>query len=172
MDFLAKGIPAKILGKDIGKRLCRDIDNTKAQRCNKMFRVLNEQLNEVYASLKANGLSEEEIRAHSEYDNLDSKITVFNVLYANGYDTPQKMKEEILRLFSDDTTGCVTLTTIHKSKGGEWDRVLFLGPELLPSKYCKTEKEFKTEDNLSYIAITRAKHVLFYMPIKKEKEQF
>ena len=63
-------------------------------------------------------------------------------------------------------TGVVTLSSIHRAKGLEWDHVVFYGPELLPSKYAGTPSELAQEDNLAYIAITRAKRRLTYSPIR------
>lgn len=54
------------------------------------------------------------------------------------------------------------LTTIHSAKGLEARRVCFLYPELLPSKYAKTDDDFQQEDNLKYVGITRAIDELIY----------
>jgi superfamily I DNA/RNA helicase len=56
----------------------------------------------------------------------------------------------------------VHLSTIHRAKGQEWPRVLFLDPQLLPSKYATQEHEIIQEDNLAYVAVTRAQEELVY----------
>lgn len=56
----------------------------------------------------------------------------------------------------------VQFTTIHRAKGLEWPRVLFLDPQLLPSKYAKQPHELLQEDNLAYVGITRAQEELVY----------
>jgi len=56
----------------------------------------------------------------------------------------------------------VHLTTIHRAKGLEWPEVLFLDPQLLPSKYAKQEFELIQEDNLAYVGVTRAQKHLVY----------
>jgi len=38
-----------------------------------------------------------------------------------------------------------------------------LNPELIPSKYASTEEELQQEQNLKYVAITRAKSELIYI---------
>lgn len=69
------------------------------------------------------------------------------------------------KLFSRDT-GIVTLSSIHKAKGLEWDAVLLLDPWLIPSKYAKQAaaagdmQQMEQEFNLRYVAETRAKHTL------------
>ena len=53
--------------------------------------------------------------------------------------------------------GGVTLSTIHRAKGDEADFTYILYPELMPSKFATTEEDFIQEDNLRYVAYTRAK---------------
>lgn len=55
------------------------------------------------------------------------------------------------------------LCTIHKSKGLEADEVVILRPNLIPSKYAKTEVDLVQEYNLLYVARTRAKRILTLM---------
>jgi len=57
----------------------------------------------------------------------------------------------------------ILLSTIHKSKGLEADRVFILRPDLMPHPMAKGIDELKQEDNLHYVAITRAKHMLTYL---------
>jgi DNA helicase-2/ATP-dependent DNA helicase PcrA len=58
----------------------------------------------------------------------------------------------------------VQLSTIHRAKGREWPRVLFLDPQLIPSKYSKSPAELLQEDNLAYVGVTRAQEELIYCP--------
>lgn len=55
------------------------------------------------------------------------------------------------------------LSTIHKAKGREWDRVGFLDSHLIPAKWAKQDWERRQELNLSYVAVTRAKQELVYL---------
>jgi len=58
----------------------------------------------------------------------------------------------------------ITLCTAHKSKGLESERVFLLEPEKMPFFHPKMDEEsLKQEDNLYYVAITRAKKVLVYL---------
>ena len=54
------------------------------------------------------------------------------------------------------------LSTIHRGKGKEWPNVLFLDPQLLPSKYAKQPHELKQESNLAYVGVTRSQENLTY----------
>jgi superfamily I DNA/RNA helicase len=56
----------------------------------------------------------------------------------------------------------VHLSTIHRAKGREWPDVMFLDPQLLPSKYAAQTWELTQENNLAYVGITRAQRTLTY----------
>jgi superfamily I DNA/RNA helicase len=45
----------------------------------------------------------------------------------------------------------------------ENERVFFLCPELIPSKFATQPWEFEQERNLYYVAVTRAKRELVYV---------
>ena len=55
------------------------------------------------------------------------------------------------------------LSTIHKAKGLENDRIFFLAPELIPSKYATQPWQYEQEQNLFYVCVTRAKRELIYV---------
>lgn len=64
-----------------------------------------------------------------------------------------------LEKFGNSRTGPI-LSTIHKAKGLEAPSVTILHREKLPSRFAKSEASLIQEDNLLYVAITRAKHNL------------
>lgn len=66
-------------------------------------------------------------------------------------------------IFTDDDKDGVCLSTIHKAKGLEADNVYILCPSLMPSKHAKKEWEKVAEENLRYVAITRAKKTLNFI---------
>ena len=55
------------------------------------------------------------------------------------------------------------LSSIHKSKGLEADRVFILGDELMPLKKAELNWEKEQEENLMYVAYTRAKSELIFI---------
>lgn len=68
----------------------------------------------------------------------------------------------IQSIFSDDIAS-ITLSTIHRSKGFENERIFVLHPDLLPSKYAIQDWQLQQERNLEYVMITRAKSELIYL---------
>lgn len=77
------------------------------------------------------------------------------------FDPISVLVERISALFGDTEDGkqeVLTLSTIHRSKGREWDRVFCLGMDTYsPSKWARQEWELTQEDNLCYVQVTRAK---------------
>jgi superfamily I DNA/RNA helicase len=71
-------------------------------------------------------------------------------------------------MFSDNDDynlpNVVTLSSIHKSKGLEFSRTFILGmAQFQPSKYATQDWMKVQEDNLAYVAITRAKDALIHI---------
>ena len=67
---------------------------------------------------------------------------------------------EIDSIFADsgDETNRIILSSIHKSKGREWNRVFWM--DLGPSPWARKQWEIEQEANLCYVAVTRAKQEL------------
>lgn len=92
---------------------------------------------------------------------LQQKIEVIECLCEEIESVPE-LKKLINNIFSDDIKG-IMLSTIHKAKGLENDRVFFLLPDIIPSKYATQPWQIEQEMNLKYVAITRAKKELIYV---------
>lgn len=71
---------------------------------------------------------------------------------------------EIENMFSG-TTG-VLLSTVHRAKGLESDRVYILDPGSMPAKRAKQAWQLEQEYNLMYVAFTRARHELYFIDSK------
>lgn len=70
--------------------------------------------------------------------------------------------DEIDKLFTEEQTpGVISLSTIHRSKGLEWDVVFILRPDLLPHPNAKSAEELQQESNAEYVGYTRARHRLY-----------
>jgi len=67
----------------------------------------------------------------------------------------------VLRQLSEGRTGPI-FSTIHKAKGLEAEHVYFLRPDLVPAWFVKEPAALQQEQNLRYVAITRAKQSLTY----------
>lgn len=65
----------------------------------------------------------------------------------------------------------IKLCTIHKSKGLESDVVYILDEFLIPSRFARSREQLKQEENLRYVARTRAKNELYFLTIEEQEEQ-
>jgi superfamily I DNA/RNA helicase len=72
------------------------------------------------------------------------------------------LKNKVKMIFSDKLDGIV-LSTVHKSKGLEADRVFIARPDKMPLP-TKKAWQYQQEMNLKYVAITRAKYELVFDP--------
>jgi len=66
--------------------------------------------------------------------------------------------EEIKRVFDGNDEGEIMLSTVHKAKGLEADNVYILATDRMPHPFGGHE-----ENNICYVAITRAKKNLFFV---------
>lgn len=88
---------------------------------------------------------------------------------------PQATKRDLFdwcdRFFGDTSNGQkngLTLSSIHKSKGREWQTVYWTGANMYqPSKFAVQEWQMIQEVNLQYVAATRAKHTLVHVSVAK-----
>lgn len=71
-------------------------------------------------------------------------------------DSPRDVEERIQTLFTDEGEDGIILTTCHKAKGREADRVFVLKNTFHPD-------ENREEENMAYVAVTRAKTELVYV---------
>ena len=81
-----------------------------------------------------------------------------------------QLKSYIDRLFTDDKVeNAVMLSTAHKSKGLEANRVLILLPNKLPLHWPhQLEWQMKQELNLKYVALTRARKELIFIDMEEQ----
>lgn len=87
-------------------------------------------------------------------------------------DSLSELTETICSVFDDQQGEGVIFSSIHKAKGLEADRVVYLAPELVPHPMAlKTGRSeiIQQEHNLDYVARTRAKRHLIYQPLPKLK---
>ena len=65
-----------------------------------------------------------------------------------------------------DENNAIQLTTVHRAKGLESDNVYILCPSLMPNKMATKQWEINAEQNILYVAITRAKKSLNFISEK------
>ena len=93
--------------------------------------------------------------------NSTNVITFYDAILAieilsQGVDNTWQLLEKINDVFATQNTKGVQLSTIHKAKGLEADNVYILKYSLMPMKSATKEWEILSEENLRYVAVTRA----------------
>lgn len=158
--LLKEGVGATVLGREIGLSLVKVLDKG---RVNGTFKIalMDTWANERYeALLKSNKVAQ----ADFHHDKVEAARFMFEEA-----GTYEKARVMIEKMFSDKA-GIITLSTVHKAKGMEWDRVFILDRHLMPSKWAKTEDDRAQERNIEYVAVTRAKHELYFINSSKETQ--
>lgn len=145
LQLLRKGVRASIQGRDIGAQL---LGFVKRSKCGSVaeLRIFIDQWEK-----------DEVKRLQEKRRNTDvasDKAACLRVL-SDGAQTVKDVEETIQRLFEDtDSRNRVVLSTTHKAKGLERDRVW-----VLADTYRR--RPGTEEDNLWYVAVTRAKSELY-----------
>jgi superfamily I DNA/RNA helicase len=107
----------------------------------------------------------DEVKALSSYVLHEERAEIICVIAEQVEDTSKPLYlaicESIEAIFSDSDGGQrICLSTIHKAKGLEADRVFIVDKHKMPAKWAKTQSDMEQERNLEYVAITRAKDYL------------
>jgi DNA helicase-2/ATP-dependent DNA helicase PcrA len=149
LQLLRNGIPARIEGRDIGAMLCKIVEKLKSRSVPDLLRKLAAWSQR---QTKRATISGSEAQVQSIEDQYLTLVAV-----AEGAASVREVTERLRDLFKDSKEGevfSVTLSTVHKAKGLEWDRVFVL------------EDTFRKDDgggeesNIRYVAYTRAKREL------------
>ena len=157
--LIDKGIRSSIRGVDIGQNLQRFVEKFKCNNVNSLFNKIDKDINEEITKMKSKGIKNpiNTPKIDMKYQNKD----ILKILSYRLY-TTKALIDKIKTIFKHQPNS-VILSTIHKSKGLENDRIFFLCPELIPNKFATKDWQKKQEDNLKYVAITRAKKELIYI---------
>lgn len=161
IELIANRIPARVRGRDIGKSLTVIVKDV-AKHPNFVYDDFGIFLKE-YEEKKVAKL-EQKKNAQSQIESLRDRIQGIEVCYeAFEVNSVQELCYEIESLFSDGRAS-VMLSTVHRCKGLENDRVFILEPDKLPLRWQgQQEWQLQQEFCLKYVALTRAKVALYFI---------
>jgi DNA helicase-2/ATP-dependent DNA helicase PcrA len=156
--LIRKGRRAVVLGREIGQGLvslvrkmgCEDGDDVDALRG------------------KVDAWLAKELVRHADREHLQQAaqdkaecVQVLGDMLPEGSRTVADLCAAIERIFSNDQAhGGVTMSTIHKSKGLEWDEVTILDWHKMPAQWARKAWQRKQEVHCQYVAVTRARQRL------------
>lgn len=145
MWFLKEGRRANIQGRDVGASLAAFVKKSKAHDVDALRGYVEDWCGKECARLSAK---------HRDTQAVEDRAECILAL-SDGAPSVAAVVERIESLFADsDDKNRITLSTTHKAKGLERDRVW-----LLQSTYRRRPEQ--EESNLYYVACTRARMVLF-----------
>jgi superfamily I DNA/RNA helicase len=167
--FLAKGIGCKVEGRDIGKNLKRLATRWKRV---KTIAGLHTQLDSYLDRETTKWLSKDKPEM---IETIQDQVDTLKIIMGRCQDKKrldvEDVVQEIGRMFEDNVGEkgeVLTLTTAHKSKGREWDRVvLFKASEIMNCPWDRRDWQVQQSANLMYVAITRARNVLSYVNVEE-----
>lgn len=160
-------IPCHVEGKDIGRGLMALAKRWKVRKVRDLLVKLDEYLARETEKFLAQG---QEQKAASLADKVDTLKVIIDTLTEEA--TLTELKKVIDSLFGDTQEGQtpdnLTLSTVHKSKGREWKVVYLLGRNrYMPSPFARQEWQMVQEENLCYVAVTRAQERLVEVEVSR-----
>ena len=173
-EFLKIGKKAFIRGKEIGSNLKKLVMSTKQDVINADCRSdgLFVRLYDDLFTTRNNIMVRSGIDAQTALKSpiIETKMDMIKALeiLAEGINKTEELVKRIDEIFpKKDKKGTgIALSTIHKAKGLEADNVYIVCPSLMPSKAAQKDWEIAQEQNLMYVAYTRAKDTLGFIDEK------
>lgn len=158
LSFIRAGKAARIEGRDIGKALAGIVKKCEATMTADMIERLKKWRDkEVAKAIRVHGE-----KAAPKILNINDQFETI-IAMTDDLEFTFEVLNRMEMMFSDksesDRYSCILLSSIHRAKGLEADRVFVLRDTLYPFG-DRTDQE---ERNLEYVACTRAKSVLVWV---------
>lgn len=160
MRLFVSGYSVECAGKDIGAGLKSTINRIASSKTSDQMK--SDEFLSRLARWADREIERRPARKHSVLDKRDALSAL-----AEHHQTVGAIRKHIDRLYVSDEgerkPAEYQLSTIHKAKGREWNRVGFLDAHLIPARWAKQDWELEQEANLAYVGVTRAKQELVYL---------
>jgi superfamily I DNA/RNA helicase len=160
--LLKNNIKAFVKGKDIGLNLINMLKKTKKSKVADALTILWNERTKLIEKLVRKGMSQTDAEHSNFIITYVDKLEAIEAL-SESAESVAEVINRINSIFADESIG-VCLSTIHKAKGLESDKVFIIEPQCLPAPWVKQDWEIEQENNLAYVAYTRAKNELVFVP--------
>jgi DNA helicase II / ATP-dependent DNA helicase PcrA len=161
-QLIRRGTPAFVRGRDIGRGLLVLIARLRCREVGDLMRRIGDfraAESAKYAELRNPGPPTQTLN-----DKCDCLLAL-----CEGASTVEEVKRRAETLFADvNEDTAVILSSIHRAKGLERERILIVSPELLPGPWARTPEAEQQERNVTYVAITRSKRRLAFAGVIPE----
>lgn len=156
-------IPCKVEGRDVALNLKKLATRWKLRTINALEGKLDQYLDRERTKLLAQ-------KKEAQYQNLEDTVETLKVIMdqcrKEGKTEVRDVTNYIDSLFDDNVKGILVLSTIHKSKGREFQTVFWLDKEnTCPSRWARQKWQLDQENNLCYVAATRTKDSLILVDV-------
>jgi superfamily I DNA/RNA helicase len=156
LRLLVSGRTVEIAGRDIGQNLIKLTERITKKN------LSSEAFLDRLSQWKEREILKYPRRKHS----ITEKATVLSHL-ARAHKDLDGVRKHLGKLYPDPKSkeyrpADVHLSTIHKAKGREWPNVLFLDSHLI-GKHATSDQDTQQEQNLAYVAVTRAQRELMFI---------
>lgn len=156
--LIRAGVPCKVEGRQIGEGLIALCRRWKIKTTDALQNRLNDYQEREVQKAMAKG---QEQKAEAVADKCETLRQIILAVNGKGLNNVSDVIEFINNLFADDVKGVLTLATYHRSKGREWGNVfLWEHAARCPSRAAKQAWQLAQEENLAYVAFTRAMRTL------------
>ena len=158
-DLISQGKSAYVLGRDMTKGLItavQKISKNNHMGVDEFMQLFQKDFAYNYQRLLDQNKENQAMALEDKRDCI--------MIFVKKATTVGGIIEEIKRVFDGNDKGEIMLSTVHKAKGLEADNVYILATERMPHPNGSKE-----ENNICYVAITRAKKNLFYCGPKPGK---
>jgi hypothetical protein len=183
LKVLQTGKKAKVLGKNLGDNIAAVVTRLEAKRIGRGVPALEPDLSNLldmldeHKATESKSLQESRKNPEMAISELEDKVETvrcfFEAYISRCHDESLRVPEDpkcafsktakdfklyIHGLFSDDdhAKDFILFMTAHRSKGGEWEDVYIIGTDEFPHPRAKSDRQKQQEENLMYVAVTRA----------------
>lgn len=144
-----------VMGREIGAGLKALVERMQAKGIDRLIEKLEDYLRREIERAVA---QQNEQKAAAVADRVESIQCLIAGLPENTRTIPELFR--VIDTLFANKDNAVILATIHKSKGLEAKRVFWLDSSRCPSPWARRDWQRKQEENLCYVATTRAKEEL------------
>jgi superfamily I DNA/RNA helicase len=170
--LLGEGIPAVLKGRDLMSQLI-NLAKATLKLPGASWERFQDSLND-YVSRQSMALARKD-GTEMQIQALQDRAAALSIIVNRAQALDQRitridgLERFIERLYGSEN-GAVVLSSVHKAKGLEADHTVILAPEKMPHPMARSPWAQEQELNLRYVALTRARKSLTFIPLPKESK--
>lgn len=165
---IRRGKKAYVVGRDIGEALIGLIESICASGPTDPTTFQFRANLDAYEQEQTKRLTDAEKDA--ALIAMQDRVDTIRVL-SEGTERVSEIYRRIDSIFPKKGQGSgVCFSTVHRSKGSEWDTVFILEPGLMPHPRVKNPASVIQEWNIYYVAVTRNRKALYFVVDEKKKK--